>query len=1376
MWDSLPFESSTLSYFLSIKLVRTCVWSIINLEVFQSLYGGAALDPALEGVLSGFASSSSTPPRHIQFLNAYCHSSENVSRHRQVLEQLQQYGLDLALFASLPSVADAEGVSVTTPLYNLDLLTKVLQLDLDVAFEREAVDTQQRNNTHMGGSSNGRHDGEESTALILRDSAADATSHRDRIEQLLISIKKVNNSLLIADAELLLLKSWRSFVHICLHKQPALLGVKPKSTLGYEFIQQTAEILVHEQRMGEGEVMGVFLQHVSSLLLAFLSAGLVEAAAPSGSSGAPLSAAILIHLSRSQTRNNIQPVIDVDDKVAGAGVFRVAGDLLVNVAATLRMALAAYVPQRAAAADGIVPAFSASSSAAATASMNQPRTLSFDATARISSGWIANRIASSIPSGSSAVGVAPLSANPAALSFVQNLSASTLLLMRWSNQLLVAHFSRQSLSEQIASPLMVPTAAGGRLTSPTPARRLDLSPQPPTVGTTLAPVLERQTSSAGGLVHAIGEQYASTCHSLLSATAACIAQPHLADSAITTLPLLLQAIDIVQGASMARNQGVLKDFIRHDAEPIDAALELLRPVLPTLLHNFASIPISQPLIAHKLVQLFCVIAQYEKGAEMLVQHSLMLYICRHHVFSPAAAAAASSSASATGLDGDSNYHPSFSPYTPSHTRDPWHLVWLLCLNLISTLLRSVATKSHLRNSNGASPLPSTVQTKLLEEVLAFLNLFSGPRLNKVLHLSHLSHHSIGSLEEVDALTRLLYEFERYGRIWHSANPALHQTQKTQVLLVVTYYMRQLNDPRELEKRILVVTADEKADAADAAGGEAGAGTSDDAPANPDFAHALTRNVTAAPDEVGLRTAPLERQKSEAVLLAEEKKRTWRPLGSSTGLNSGASTPRQLSTPTTPRSTSTPLTQTPGAGPSDDKNLNNLSVNVMTPPTRGTSSFLLRSPVVGSLVNRGVEAEQSDPAIGTGFISGANAADDHHAASSAQPQGKAHFEQRIEFGMCLILRNCLSYLRLINESYADAPVSISDVLFTHRIKIVSITSPSLLHPGGGAGLSSQSTSTCGLGGGMWNILANGLHTGAPHGGHVGLTSRQQIAQLFSGLGLGLDEEAQLSAADLEIEHDYYEDDDGSRGVPPTFRPPLAMLVDFEHYAIRVMSRLYEIQRSSGLLDAPDEDQESPRSKCGLRSVLPNSAHLLSSSSSPSSSLSSCTPSISSIHRVMSFLLENSLLLTVDHVRLHVARLKRLQQHYLAQILPGTQQQQQHLYAQQCYQSEAMGAGGGGVAPPAVHPAAIRVSKLLESYRDRINHVCDLLSHYMRLLASSDPAPPSLHTASHGHSAPLRAPRLLSQLLDALESIAAGLAKHAIAFHRFVHSAQHQNIMQ
>jgi len=34
VWDSVPFESSTLSYFLSIKLVRTCVWRIINLELF----------------------------------------------------------------------------------------------------------------------------------------------------------------------------------------------------------------------------------------------------------------------------------------------------------------------------------------------------------------------------------------------------------------------------------------------------------------------------------------------------------------------------------------------------------------------------------------------------------------------------------------------------------------------------------------------------------------------------------------------------------------------------------------------------------------------------------------------------------------------------------------------------------------------------------------------------------------------------------------------------------------------------------------------------------------------------------------------------------------------------------------------------------------------------------------------------------------------------------------------------------------------------------------------------------------------------------------------------------------------------------------------
>jgi hypothetical protein len=604
-------SSSSFSSLVTLTQLRTCVWRLINLELFHSLYAAGSsrhpgtnaatvsIDPALESVLLAFAQSSSSPHPYIDFLQSYCRTSEQTALHRQCVEQLQQYTLDLALVQSPPSISARED-GAQSPLYNCDLLTKLLQLDLDVAFELEAarmqqayVKRQQQEQDHS------RMDADDttSTALVLRDSTADAASQRQRIEQLILSLRRVNNTVLLADCELQQLKSFRRFVQICLQRQPSLLGIKPKSGLAFELIEQSAKLLRDASgRAGDGEVMGLFVAELTTLLLAFVSSALAVGASgeESGVAGPPpLTAAILVHLSRTQHRNQLP---DVDDTAAGESVFRATNELLSSLATSLQAVLHAFAPSNPALlpnkqssdGGGIVPMLSAA--AVPVTASTSPRLFSFDATARLSNGWYALRVA--VASAVSNV-VPVLSVRSAPLAVVQNLSSACLLLTRWANQLLLIHLAppqQQSNNSNTVSSPAVTGAAG-------PTRGGAAG------GFALKPVLEaRKSLTNRHLISAIGDEYATTCQTLMQGAATCLAQPLLADTAVTIVPLLLQAIDVVQGVT---KRSSLDAFTPpQDEMPIDRALAQLRPLLPSLLHAFVSMPVGQPALAHKLVQLF----------------------------------------------------------------------------------------------------------------------------------------------------------------------------------------------------------------------------------------------------------------------------------------------------------------------------------------------------------------------------------------------------------------------------------------------------------------------------------------------------------------------------------------------------------------------------------------------------------------------------------------------------------------------------------------------------------------------------------------------------------------------------------------------------
>jgi hypothetical protein len=1367
-------SSSSLHYLLSIKLLRNCVWTIVNSEVFQTAGGaeGTKLDPALESILLGFGTSSSSPHRYLSLQATYCHTSENVTLHRKALDELQKYHLDCAIFTSAPSSEELDEGLTRTPVYNLELITRVMQLDLDLAFEREADVVEMSHHMH-----NTMHDGH-STSLVLHDGRVVAATHRSNIEELILNLKKINNSMLIADAELSLLQAWRTFVQICLQKQPALLGIKYKSSLSYEYVRQLAELLAEERRLGEGAVLDMYMQNVSSLFLAYLTHSLT------GTGPGDLHSSILIHLSRRNTTSS------QDESARGESVFRETNELIRNVMAAMSESVKVHGEST-----------SGSNDASAAANALQPqsaRAVPFDVMSRISSGPLAARVHSTAASSLANQRASPAvqqSQHLAAMTYMQNLITATLILTRWANQLLLQQFQRQNQEQLNAAS----SAADPLRSNPSAVRRLDGAfGSPAGKSSALAPVMESiqsvMTDQDATLIYAIGDEYADTCQQLMRIASSCVSTPRLSDLSLTMLPLLLQAIDIIQGATKMRGQGAERVEVTYEREPIDAALECIRPLLPFLLHAFSTMPANQPATGLKIIQLFGVIAQYEAGAEMLVQHSVVTHLCHHRVFNPPA---------------HSGYHPSFSPYTPSGARDQWHQVWILTVRLVSTLLRTSASKSRpagsiSSSSSLGSPTLSASHTKLLEETLGFFNQFAPGRINKAMQLANVYQLSLGSLEEIDALTHLIYEFETYGSLWHRVNPALHATQRQQCLVLATYYMRLLNDHRELEKRLLIVSPEEKSDSqsaeddADGSGTEGGAGGGKDA--NSQGAQGLVRNPSVFPPG----GAAIERQKSDisslmgggaagagtaatdAAKIEAAKKSQWRPLGApSTGLTSGPSTPRQLSTPTTPRSASTPMSgATPGPNEEKMNDVPKLSVNVMLTPVRGSSSFLLRSPVVGSLMSR--RLQDSDR-------SGSGVDVDLRSSEPEAPQkGFAFFIQKVEFMMTLILRNCLSYIRLHSNPSSD-DFTMRSILFSHKIKVVNIGG------GGSAGFMGGFPGAFSSSATMQLLLSQNSSSSSSSS-----PSRTSLSHFFSNLGLALEEDGpNKSAVDAEVEQELYEQEggreeeregrggrsrNGQRGEDRdaesqyVFRTPLSTLIDFAQYTTRVLTRLFEIQKSNGLLSSLTDDSarrpvksdsSDEQALSSPSSLLPYSSQLLlMGAGSPGAEPTA--PTIPHIHSTMQFLLEHVLYIFTQHVQVHVRQLKKLQiDYYLAQMPTHVQPPQQQMY----YAYNAPPQPIEQPTAPVVPPGAIRISKLLDQYRERIAGLVDLLARYSQLLETNDPAPPSILPVNTSQP---KLPRLIFYLLQVLEGLVQSIGQHQLAIRRSMASRtaeqQQQNAMQ
>jgi len=1438
-------QSTTLTYVLCLQLLRKSVWELITMEIAQAAHStrsknnedgsgsGGKMDTALESVLlslctpdpaSPSASGPSPSPACAQYryLHSYLRLSEDVSAERRCVSLLHDYQLDLPLLLAPPSVEELEEGITKATLYNINAITNIMQIDLDGEFEREETE-QQRHQQHLD-SSMGELDTSTDSKLLI--AASDSSSsrvstaiHRSRIEHLVLSLHHVHHCLLLADVELDVLHAWRAFAHMCINTRPQLLWVRQDGEMAmtattWTLIQHTSAALDRERRVGEGVLVMGYLHELSSLLLTLLNAAINMSDGGDG-----LASSILLALSSSYGQKQ-RDGSDGDVSRDGVTVFTALHPIM----ALLTHKLQANIKM-----------LSNTHHAQSMRSNNAHASTLFDITGNISDIMLTDRSHWRMMPGSN-VDVRSSSSHDEpsiAATHVRSLIACMLLVSNYTNGVLLRELARGSESKE-SPPLLPPPAlngadggGGGGDGVISPMRRLDGSILSPT-SDSLDRSIHRHAPSLP--FQSLVNEYGRICQQMVHSLTLAVRHDALADGSITLIPIIMRSIDLIQSAQQ-HQQGKQKRSNTDDDTSdgatnestgrVDAALTTLRGVIPHLLHTFSSLRTHQASTALRLIQLFCSMAQYESGAEMLVQHSIVLCIMRHPILDPAQAGRHSYPASSSA--------PSFAPYTHNLVRDAWHEVWVECLHLLSTILRTLGRRARFGASltfntgydgSGSAALGLTpTLSKLIENMLAFINLFSPHRINHALHATQLAHLSIGGLAEVRALTRLIYEYEQYGRYWHHANPALHQRQRQQVILTLAYYMRLLNDPRELERRIVLVTSEEKMmgeeaeNAANAAtdgdGGGDGAATATTRPAAAG-GESMERQVSA---HGGVSSSIDEKKGMEGV------KKAWRPLGGGAagrGLGSGASTPHHLSTPTTPRSATTPVqhSQTPSQDERERRGSDaytyaygrrQLSTPVPLTPMRGNTSFLVRSPFMHAQANADGEGSGS-VMIGTGSLTaGAHLPGQENVHRQAQ-QGMAFVTQQIEYSICLVLQNCASYVRM-QTSRAARSRSMKRLLFNHRIRVVNtgVHAPSIypLSFLSGSGLARLTGRTSAF------SSDGSAHTGLPLP-CLSLPTRDQLQQLFAGLGLDIDEEATYSQEEQEVERMIWETEEGAEDAvdsydaavtgsksttPYIFRPPLSILIDFEQYCCKILTRLYEIQRSSGNLAAlcdPATVFSSMDHSLDLTTFLPGFKQLRTAIAMEQIHTqihgvdSMAHPTIASIHHIIAFLQETMLYVLHEHVHMHIHRLKQVQEECMSNS---------SMAMMSMMPSSSVGVVGSSfILPPdpmlhasqhgrAVPPAAFRIGKHLEQYASRLHALADLLARYCHLIntgvaEASRPSPPPITPDDQLQAEAIaralnniQPSRLVIHMRQGLAETAQALAKHTNAFHRMAHQMQH-----
>eukprot|EP00808_Paulinella_micropora_P021393 g82642.t1 len=261
-------------------------------------------------------------------------------------------------------------------------------------------------------------------------------------------------------------------------------------------------------------------------------------------------------------------------------------------------------------------------------------------------------------------------------------------------------------------------------------------------------------ASDGALVSAEASQRVLTsCVRLVPTVSAGLASPvewDLAAFSGALLPVMLASID--GRGELALSQAITK-------------------VLPKLLCSFSAA--SQPEDANRSLSLLMGLATRTWGASLLIQQSLMLFLCNapwlqikrsNLVLRPYIGAAGSTK------------------------RNPWHEVWCSILRLVTTVLRTLGPQSE----------------KTILQALEFFQAYEGRMVGAMRD----PEITLGRLEEVERISSLLFELERIGgshqRTRRTVTSSLQGT-----LHVVKVYAELLADPHKLSRRAKLMSWEEQ---------------------------------------------------------------------------------------------------------------------------------------------------------------------------------------------------------------------------------------------------------------------------------------------------------------------------------------------------------------------------------------------------------------------------------------------------------------------------------------------------------------------------------------------------------------------------------------
>ena len=615
------------------------------------------------------------------------------------------------------------------------------------------------------------------------------------------------------------------------------------------------------------------------------------------------------------------------------------------------------------------------------------------------------------------------SATDAALSLFESLLLSASLLLRYSCHLLAVY---SVLRSRPASSSRTTTNRSLNLSAaPSSARAITFtSPQPPpTAGkkgpSPLSTVVESADEEAESARTAVGSMYgavSSITQCLLLVAAAAVPHPQLGRASVALATVALQSIN----KSVAHNDQPHRSHIHATAIDSDTPVSqeessadqtlhvavrcLEQSGLPQLIHRLMTLPTSEASEAHSVLRLLSVVAATRVGAHALHRHSILSHLCQHPVLNPPAVFA-----SADPPPAFPSHLPSFSPYLTNGERDPWHSVWCLTVGLVHYLLQSLCVSSR-----SPSFLSSSLQFLLVYRL----------RLQGVLQRRRQRSLSIGHLQEVEAVVRYI---SLTGRLLAANQPSSAQEDELLAeLRVMTSsltdeYVKLLMDSRLLEQRSVPISSEERAMAAEEQREEA----------------AAEQKEKSDRSEVG---------ESKEERKGEEKppeKKLWRPLGSATkkgtaaslSSHASASLSSPLRSPGQAGSAASPplLRRVSGSGVVMEDSAERASgrkrpVIMTQPPALQAASFLLRSPMVAGMRRGGAGGGGGDVAADSVFDSWSSAA----SSSAAEQHGLAFFIHAIEYALCRILRDAFALLRVLSALNVSQPASHS--LFNYRTTV------------------------------------------------------------------------------------------------------------------------------------------------------------------------------------------------------------------------------------------------------------------------------------------------------------------------------------------------------